>query len=110
MNNEHPVAVFNGPIVTTDGLYRIHTISIDEARKLLHNNKYISAIGHDSTAQIISDLLHVNIQMNRIQFRQMVGQKALVFKLNIRPEEGRVLCREEIEKIGFYFQLLERIK
>ncbi len=112
MNNEkeHPVAVFNGPIVTTDGLYRIHTISVDEASKLLKNTRYISAIGHSSTAQIISEVLHVDIQMNRIQFKQKVGQKALIFKLNIRPKEGIVLCREEIEKIGYHFQLLERIE
>ena len=48
--------------------------------------------------------------MNRIMFEQQEGQKALVFKLLGRPEEGKILTTEEIEQIGYKFQLLIRHK
>ena len=47
--------------------------------------------------------------MNRQMFAQQPGQQALVFKLNGRPEEGKILSVEEIERIGYKFQLLSRI-
>ena len=47
--------------------------------------------------------------MNRQQFKQEVGQKAIIFKLNSRLQEGQVLTTiQEIESIGYTFQLLER--
>jgi hypothetical protein len=48
--------------------------------------------------------------MNRIQFEQSVGQKAIVFKLNQRPPEGSILEREEIERIGYGLKLMERVE
>ncbi|MCL2869812.1 YddF family protein, partial [Candidatus Saccharibacteria bacterium] len=69
-----------------------------------------SAVGHESTAQVLTTLLGITVPMNRIQFRQAAGQVALVFKLNGRPEEGKVLTAEEIETIGYSFQKLTRTK
>ena len=47
--------------------------------------------------------------MNRIQFSHEKGQFALVFKLKGRPEEGKILSREEIEAIGYEFGVLYRM-
>lgn len=104
------VGIFNGTIATTNGLYRVSDISIEDAKKLLSQNGFISAIGHKSTAEAISDSLGMDIPMNRIEFKQKVGQKAVVFKLNKRPIEGSILLREEIEEIGYSFKLMERIE
>ena len=54
----------------------------------------------------MSDLLGINAEMNRIQFHQQVGQFAIAFKLNIRPKEGDVLTRNEIERIGYSLKLM----
>lgn len=67
----------------------------------------MSAIGHQSTADILTELLDMPIPMNRILFQQEPGQKAICFKLKGRPEEGKILSREEIEQIGYEFKLLE---
>lgn len=104
------VGIFNGTIATTNGLYRISDISIDEAKELICKNGFISAIGHKSTAEAISDSFNINIPMNRIDFKQQVGQKAIVFKLNKRPPEGSILSRDEIERIGYSFRLMERLE
>ena len=58
----------------------------------------------------MTTLLGVEVPMNRQMFIQDVGQRALVFKLNGRPEEGKILTVEDIEQIGYKFQILDRIK
>ena len=106
--NAPPIALLNTSIATVDGTYTLNTIFLDQAKSLITNQDTLSAIGHDSTAQILSDLLGVNVPVNRINFEQQVGQIALVFKLNGRAPEGKVLSREEIEQIGYSFKLLVR--
>lgn len=111
MNNENlPVGLFNGTVATTNGLYRITDIDVKLARKYIVENGFISAIGHEATADIMSDLLDSKIIMNRIQFHQEVGQLAIVFKLNERPPEGEILNREELERIGYSLKLMERLE
>lgn len=104
------VGIFNGTIATTNGVYRISDIGVETAKELISRNGFISAIGHEATAEAISETFNMNIPMNRIDFKQEVGQKAIVFKLNKRPPEGSILCREEIEEIGYSFKLMERLE
>lgn len=105
-----PVGLFNGTVATTNGLYRISDIDIATAKSYIEKNGFISAIGHEATAEIMSDVLGVAISMNRIQFYQEIGQVAIAFKLNERPPEGDVLNREEVERIGYSFKLMERLE
>jgi hypothetical protein len=103
------LAILNTSIITNDeGEYSIKLISLEKARQLVQENETLSAVGHQSTADILTKLLGIPVLMNRIMFQQEVGQAAIVFKLNGRPEEGKILSREEIEKIGYKFQLLVR--
>ena len=103
------IAILNTSIITTEGTYTLKSITLDEAKSIISGNEIISAIGHQSTADILTELLGVPVPLNRIMFEQEQGQKALVFKLNGRPLEGKVLSREEIESIGYKFQILERV-
>ena len=108
---EKPLALLNTSILTTAGEYKLTDISLDEAKALVNDAVELdSAIGHQSTAEIMTTLLGTEVAVNRQMFTQEVGQQALVFKLNGRPEEGKILTTEEIEKIGYKFQLLERTK
>jgi len=105
-----PIAIFNGVVATCNGLYRVSDISIDDARNLLQNNEIISAVGHADTAEIMSEIFGIDIPFNRIQFVQQVGQKAVIFKLNVRPVEGVILSKQEILEIGFTFKLMEKLE
>ncbi len=105
-----PVALFNGTVATTNGLYSIKDIDIAAAKKIIQENGFISAIGHEATAEILSVILEADVPMNRIQFHQQVGQFAIAFKLNVRPPEGDILNRDEIEKIGYNLKIMERIE
>ena len=103
------LGLLNTTIATTDGTYVIKTISLEEAIALVQDNEIDSAIGHESTAQIMTILLGVAIPVNRQPFEQQEGQKALVFKLNGRPPEGKILSLQEIEAIGFTWKVMERV-
>lgn len=104
----YPIALLNTSILTNDGKYELSSITLDEARYLVEDTALDSAIGHDSTAQILTELLGVAVSVNRQQFSQQVHQLALVFKLNGRPAEGQILDRAQIESIGYSFKLLKR--
>lgn len=104
-----PIVLFNGTVATTNGLYRISDIDLESARTLVTQNQYVSAIGHEATAEILTELLGVEIPFHRIQFKQEVNQKAIVFKLNERPVEGVVLSKEEVIRVGYSLKLMERI-
>jgi hypothetical protein len=105
-----PVALFNGTVATTNGLYSIKDIDVEDAKRFIKQNGFISAIGHEATAEILSKILDADVPLNRIQFHQEVGQFAIAFKLNVRPSEGDILNREEVEKIGYSLKIMERIE
>jgi hypothetical protein len=103
------LALLNTSIITADGAFTLQTVTLHEALELLSEASNVdSAIGHTSTAQILTELLGQEVAVNRQQFRQEIGQSALVFKLKGRPEEGQILTREEIEKIGYELKVLTR--
>lgn len=109
MENRKPIAILNGAIITAEGEYSCRTIKLEEAKKLIHSAPaIISAVGHQATAEVLTDLLETEVALNRIDFHQEAGQQALVFKLNSRPPEGIILSREEIEEFGYQFQVLSR--
>ena len=110
----YTITVLNTPILTKFGKYQYNEISLDRAREIAQQangfNQLVSAVGHQSTCDILTKLLGVTIPMNRIEHKQEVGTAALIFKLKGRPEEGKILTVEEIEEIGYNFGLLIRLE
>ncbi len=106
----HRIALFNGPVVTTNGLYRVSDITTDEAQKLVRRFGIVSAVGHEAAAEALSELLAVHVPMRRIQFVQEIGQYALALKMNKRPPEGRILTSDEMEAVGYSLKLMERLE
>lgn len=102
-----PLAILSASILTTEGSYSYERISLSQARSLA-SGSIDSYVGHQATAQILTELLGRHIPMNRAQLSQQKGQKALVFKLSARPPEGKILSRAEIERIGYEFMLITR--
>lgn len=105
----YKLGLLNTSILTAEGSYTLEDISLEDAKLLVLQNELDSAIGHQATAEIMSALLGVDIPVNRQMFAQEPRQAALVFKLNGRLEEGKILQAEDIEKIGYKFQLLRRL-
>ena len=107
--------LFNASILTAYGTFSFELLSFERARELVHsyqnaNKEIISAIGHQATAEIMSEILEFPVAKNRHEFTQKTDEAALIFKLKKRAEEGEVLSRAEIEEIGFEFGLLTKIR
>lgn len=67
----------------------------------------VSAIGHDATASLASEVLGIEVSVNRTAAVMESGDVAVCIKLRGRPPEGVILNREQIEAIGFDLVLLE---
>lgn len=104
------IALLNTSICTDAGVYSLKDITLEKAKEVIgyYNGNIDSAVGHQSTAEIMTTLLGVDVPVNRRLHKQKEGELALVFKLNGRPREGKILTVEEIEEIGYKFQLLEK--
>lgn len=102
------VTILNTSIVTSYGSFEYKPITLDQARDVVSTQGFDSAIGHASTAEIVSSLLGIQCPVNRVQYAQEEGDRALVFKLNGRAPEGVILSRKEIEAIGYSWGLLIR--
>lgn len=104
------LGLLNTTILTADGTFSLETITLDEAKALIKkSDEVLSAIGHQSTAEIMTELLEIPVEVNRIIYSQNTGDSALVFKMNGRPPEGVILNRKEIEEYGYSFKLLTKI-
>lgn len=80
---------------------KIKKIDVNQARQLV-NQKFTSAIGHETTATLMSMLLGIDIPINRIQIQMVSGDIGLHFVLKKRLEEGQVIKTiHELEEIGF---------
>ncbi len=74
---------------------RISPITVGEVRALLAEG-FQSAVGHPSTAQVLSTLLGVEVPPNRVSISLQVGDTLVVFQLGVRLEEGKILSSEEV--------------
>ena len=102
------IGILNTSILTTAGEYTLKDITLEDAKQIIAGQEIDSAVGHQSTSEILTTLLKRDVPVNRQFFQQQVGQKCIVFKLLGRPEEGKILSLEDIEATGYKFQLLER--
>ncbi len=102
--------VINTPILTDYGIWSFTgPLSVSEAQNLL-SAPFVSAIGHEASAAVLSQLLHREIPVNRIQIQMQRGDRALILRLLKRLPEGKILDETELKALDFEFGLLERLK
>jgi hypothetical protein len=80
----------------------VREMTLQEVRHFLKAG-FISAIGHTSTSEVLSSLLGMSVEANRIQVKLEPSDVAVVFQLQTRLAEGQVLSKEELEKLSFKF-------
>jgi hypothetical protein len=69
--------------------------------------EFVSAVGHEATAKLFSQLLKVEIPVNRITVEAHDGDVFFVFQLKKRLEEGKILNDEELSKLEYTFKRIE---
>lgn len=81
---------------------KIVRLSDDEAKYFARKTNLKSAIGHESTASLVSQLLGMIIPMNRIQLKLKSGDRILIFQLLSRLPEGKIIFDDdELRKISY---------
>lgn len=102
--------LLNAAVITDYGDWRFEgPLALERARQIAKAG-FISAIGHESTAQVLGTLLQMPVHANRLSISMAPGDRALVFRLNRRLPEARVLTEEELQDIGYELGLLTRLK
>ena len=84
----------------------IRRASIEEVRQLLSRG-FVSAVGHQATADLLTSLLQVPVQFNRIAVKAAPGDVLVHFVLRERIPEGKVLTLEELQSLPFDFAISE---
>ena len=102
------IYIINSPVLTNYGDFRFQPIDTNQARQLLANG-FISAIGHQASAELLSQHLNIQIPINRINITMQTGDKALILRLLQRLPEGKILTSEEIQHTGFELALLTKL-
>ncbi len=74
-------------------------IKFEEAKEILETENVISHISHQSTAQILSELLKRDISLNRSNLKLNEGDTIIVFQIYQRPKEGQIFSIKELEDI-----------
>jgi len=74
-------------------------ISLELAREWVRQGEFVSAVGHESTAKLLSELLGVEIKPNRIFVDMKLCDEALAVQFLERLPEGKVLSKEELEEL-----------
>ncbi len=74
---------------------KVRPISLEEVKSLLQGG-FESAVGHESTASVLSTLLGVEVPPNRVSITLSPGDRIIVFQLTIRLAEGQVLSQNEV--------------
>jgi hypothetical protein len=86
----------------------VKRVTLDEAKRLVKTaSRVVSAVGHESTAQLLSRLLCVTIPFNRQAVYLHPGDCALHFVLKTRLPEGRVLDESELLKLDYWLVFSE---
>lgn len=88
-----------GMLSEPEALIRAKQISLEEAKRLLLECDFTSAIGHETTSIVFSKLLSLHIPFNRTAIHLSPSDEAIVFQLRFRLPEGAILTQADLENI-----------
>ena len=80
--------------------------NIGEVKRLLERG-FVSAVGHESTAILLTELLGTPIPINRISVTAKPGDILIHFALRERLPEGKILSEEELRQVKYELVISE---
>ena len=82
---------------------RFVPVNLDFVRELIQfarskNIEIVSIVGHESTAKLLSQLLQIEVPVNRVNYSFTQSDLLLVFTIPVRLPEGKVLSESELRE------------
>ncbi|MDP2361398.1 MAG: DUF1874 domain-containing protein [bacterium] len=103
--------LLNSALLTSYGDYNHQgPVSVSKAREWLDQGPVKSAIGHASTAALLSFLLKRPVERNRVEVAMLPGDEALVLRAGLRLGEGEVLDEQALRNAPYEMSLLRRMR
>jgi hypothetical protein len=110
--SKNTLYLLNSPICTDYGCYDYVNVDTRTAKSFLEkypNDKVISAIGHEGTAQYLSALFEQTIENQRIEVQMQAGDQAIVIKIP-RQAIGTNLDIETLKTLNPSIGIMTRLK
>jgi len=85
----------------------VKVIDTETVKQIISEEEVESAVGHESTAKVLSQLLGVEVKTERKEIKLKKGDKLIVFQLLQRLPEGTILSEEELKQLQFKFFLVQ---
>jgi len=89
---------FSLSMLTPPSTIKVTEVTVDDVKRIL-SSEFVSAIGHEATAKIISSQLGISVQVNRVSIQLKAGDVLVVFQLLSRLPEGKVLTEDEMKQV-----------
>ena len=89
---------FSLSMVTSPATIKVVETSEDEVKRVIASG-FVSAIGHESTAKIVSSRLGILVPVNRVSIQLKPSDVLVVFQLLTRLPEGKILTEDEIKQV-----------
>jgi len=96
-----------GMLENKDHTIRVREVEKTDVKQLLAEGNFQSIVGHQATANILTQLLETDIPVNRVSVKLKETDTLIVFQLLQRIEEGRVLSEEEVLALPTKWFLVE---
>jgi hypothetical protein len=93
--NSFTLSMITPDLLNAGVVIKASPISLEEAKTLLSEG-FVSAVGHESTARVLSMLLGTEVPFNRAQISIKEGDVIVSFQFLVRLPEGKVLGDEEV--------------
>jgi hypothetical protein len=82
-------------LIQSGVIIKASPISLEEVKSILKDG-FVSAVGHESTARVLSKLLGTDVPFNRAQIAITGGDVIVSFQFMVRLPEGKVLGEDEV--------------
>jgi hypothetical protein len=87
-------------------IVRFEHITEEEAKDMLERNIFVSAVGHEGTARVLSERLGQEIKADRKPVSLQVGDQVLICQIaGGRLPEGKILSEEEVRRLPITYIL-----
>ena len=94
LSNAFSLSMISAP--TTIKVLEANTENVKDIIK----DGFVSAVGHETTAQAITSQLGVQVSFNRVSIKLVPGDVLIVFQLLARLPEGKILSQDEMKQVA----------